>query len=58
MRGAKHIDAQEAAQELVIRGHCRALKLSVVAANFVAIAEEAIREQEKPSGIPGGTARW
>jgi DNA replication protein DnaC len=46
MRGAKQVGAQEAAQELMIRGHCRALKLSVVAANFVALAEEAIREQK------------
>ncbi len=46
MRRATQMDTQEAAQEMVIRGHCRVLKLPQVAASFVAAAEEAVREQK------------
>lgn len=46
MKRTATIDAQVAAQELAIRSHCRSLKLSTVAANFLALAEDAVREHK------------
>lgn len=46
MKRTARSDAQLAAQEVAIRGHCRALKLPIVAAHFDALADEAVREQK------------
>jgi DNA replication protein DnaC len=46
MKRISSIDAQAAAQEGILRGYCGRLKLPTVAANFAALAEEAVREQK------------
>jgi DNA replication protein DnaC len=46
MKATTTIDAQAAAQELAIRAHCRFLKLPTLATHFLALAEEAVREQK------------
>jgi DNA replication protein DnaC len=46
MKRTSVIEPAAAAQELAIRTHCRALTLPTVAAHFVSLAEEAVREQK------------
>jgi len=46
MKRTSGMEPAAAAQELGIRAHCRALTLPTVAAHFVSLAEEAVREQK------------